>query len=238
VSLYVRLFNSFWNHRKTLRLKASIGDAAYWVMPRLWSYAAENVPSGCFKDFTAGEIACSIGYTGNATELLEALLRAEWLDRDTMQLHDWDEHNKYHVTYAERASKAAKAKWDKERILKEESTRKEKKGVCIPTSSASSSASSIRLHGIPATVEDVIAYGQTLYPPVDEARCRKFFSYYEGQARQNANGETFWVTSGESVITNWKAKLPTFADNKRSISGGNTTSTAKRDTITGRILND
>jgi hypothetical protein len=71
----------------------------------------------------------------------------------------------------------------------------------------------LRLHGIPGSVEEVIAYGKTCLPhPKDEATCRAFWSHYEGQARTNPNGEIFWITSSpnETVVTNWKVKLQTF----------------------------
>lgn len=67
-----------------------------------------------------------------------------------------------------------------------------------------------RLHGIPSTVDEVIAYGAKLSPVVTEEVCRDFWAHYEGQARTNPNGELFWVTSGEAVVTNWKVKLPSF----------------------------
>lgn len=76
------------------------------------------------------------------------------------------------------------------------------------------SARGIRLHGIPASVDDVIEFGKTCMPkPVSEDRCRAFWAHYEGQARTNQNGDTFWITSnpsGEIVVTNWKVKLPQF----------------------------
>jgi hypothetical protein len=65
-----------------------------------------------------------------------------------------------------------------------------------------------RLNGIPSSVEEVIAYGQSLGIP--EAQCRAFWAHYEGQARTNENGDIFWITSGEAVVTNWKIKLPQF----------------------------
>ena len=72
------------------------------------------------------------------------------------------------------------------------------------------SADPKRLHGIPASVEEVIAHGQLLNPKVPEAQCRAFWAHYEGQARANENGDIFWVTSGDAVVTNWKVKLPQF----------------------------
>ena len=44
MSLYIRLKVSFWSHRKTLRLRATLGDCAFWLPLKLWCYAAENQP--------------------------------------------------------------------------------------------------------------------------------------------------------------------------------------------------
>lgn len=70
----------------------------------------------------------------------------------------------------------------------------------------------MRLHGIPSSPEEVIAYGATLNPKVPPQTCRDFFAHYEGQARTNQNGQLFWITgsSNETIITNWRAKLPSF----------------------------
>jgi hypothetical protein len=67
-----------------------------------------------------------------------------------------------------------------------------------------------RLHGIPDSVDDVIAAGQTLHAKKDEETCREFWSHYEGQARTTHKGEVFWITSGDAVVTNWRAKLEGF----------------------------
>jgi hypothetical protein len=69
----------------------------------------------------------------------------------------------------------------------------------------------VRLHGIPKTVEEVIAHGKTCNPLVSEATCRAFFGHYEGQRRISPSGEIFWITGSETVVTNWKAKLPCFS---------------------------
>lgn len=128
MSLYIRVQLSFWKHRKTLRLRALIGDAAYLVPLRLWSYAAENQPDGNFSDYSAEELAMLVAYQGDAQAMLQALQQAGWLD--DMRIHDWEEHNAYHAVFSERAKVAAAARWDreKEKKQKKESTRKEKKG--------------------------------------------------------------------------------------------------------------
>jgi len=112
-SLYVKLFTNFYTHRKTLRLRAMIDDAAFWIPPRLWAYAAENQPDGIFKDYTAKEIAQLVGYTGDAPSMLQALLKAGFVDDDPLRIHDWQEYNGFHQTFAERAKKAASARWSK-----------------------------------------------------------------------------------------------------------------------------
>lgn len=67
-----------------------------------------------------------------------------------------------------------------------------------------------RLHGIPCNVDEVIAYGKSIRPMVTEETCRAFWGFYEGISQTNPSGDTFWVTSGGSVITKWKVKLPSF----------------------------
>lgn len=112
-NLYVRLFTNFYTHRKTLRLRAALGDAAYWIPPRLWAYAADSQPDGVFKDYSATELSSILGYTGDASRMLEALLHAGFMDREPLRIHDWEQFNGFHQTFAERAKKAAAARWSK-----------------------------------------------------------------------------------------------------------------------------
>lgn len=116
MSLYIRLLSSFWNHRKTAKLRAAIGDDALWIVPRLWSYAAENQPDGDFSGYTSEELATLLGCSKHATSIRQALLEAGFMDENGT-LHDWHEHNGYHVSFAERAKKAADERWKrKEKI--------------------------------------------------------------------------------------------------------------------------
>lgn len=71
-----------------------------------------------------------------------------------------------------------------------------------------------RLHGIPSSLKEVIDFGKTLLPPVSEEICRIFWGYYEGQAKTNPSGDIFWITSSGTIVTNWKAKLPSFRGNE------------------------
>lgn len=115
MSLYVRVELAFYTHRKTMRLRAVIGDDAFWVPPRLWAYAAGNQPDGCFKDYTAEEIASLIGYSHDAKRMLEALLKAGFMEEPPLRIHDWHEYNGILDFYSKRAKKAADTRWERER---------------------------------------------------------------------------------------------------------------------------
>lgn len=120
MSLFVRVNSNFYNHPKTLRLKAALGNDAYWLPPRIWAYAAEYHPDGDLSTFSSAEIASFAGYLGDASRMLEALLQAGFLDAEPLRIHDWGEYNSYHATYAARAKVAAAARWQKERTKEKE----------------------------------------------------------------------------------------------------------------------
>jgi hypothetical protein len=113
VSLFVRVNTSFYSHIKTIKLWAKIGNDAFWVPPRIWAVAAVQRPNGNFDGISAEELAKLIGYSGDAPSMLQALLQAGYMDADPLRIHNWEEHNGYHVSFAERASSAAKARWKK-----------------------------------------------------------------------------------------------------------------------------
>ncbi len=123
MSLYVRVNSNFFTHRKTAKLRRALGDDAFWLPPRWWAYAADNQPDGIFKDYTAPELADALGYTKDPFKMLEALLQAGFADADPLRIHDWQDYNGYHLSYSERAKKAATVRWQKERT-KEKDTDK------------------------------------------------------------------------------------------------------------------
>ena len=210
--LYVRVRTAFYTHRKTVKLRRRFGDDAFWIPPRLWAYAAENQPDGDLSAYSSEELAMLIGCDKHAPSMLEALLGAGFLDQDG-KIHGWQEHNGYHSAYSDRAKVAANARWDKERGKgKGETERGYMKGErgdkhCLEH------ACSTRLHGIPTSEQEVIAYGKTLNPPIEDECCRAFFNYYEGQRRVSPSGEIFWVTSGDAIVTRWQSKLAAFKGN-------------------------
>jgi hypothetical protein len=150
MSLWIKLYSNFYSHRKTAKLRASLGDDAFWIPPRLWVYAVENQPDGDFSSYTAPEIANLIGYTKDADKMLQALLHAGFMDSDPLRIHDWHEHGAVHVAYAEKAKKAANARWERARALKESNQRKENEN---------------RQRGDETSIASSIADGSGLNPP-------------------------------------------------------------------------
>ncbi len=138
VSLYIRVQSSFWQHRKTLRLRAIIGKDAFLLPLRLWNHAALNQPDGDFTDYSPEELALLLAYEGDAQAMLQALQKVGFMDG--MKIHGWAEHNGYHSFYSERAKLAAQTRWKgKDKKGKE----RKRKDPSIPLSNACSNASSI-----------------------------------------------------------------------------------------------
>jgi hypothetical protein len=128
-NLYIRVMTGFYTHRKTARLRSLIGDAAFWVPPRLWAYCAENQPDGDLSGYGDAELEMLIGYasnaTSNATSMMQALIQSSYVDTD-WKVHDWQEHNGYHKTFSDRAKTAAAARWEKVEAIKLAKAAKEK----------------------------------------------------------------------------------------------------------------
>lgn len=104
----------FYTHRKTVRLRIKFGKDAYWIVPRLWAYAAENQPDGDMSKYSSEELAELIGCSSNASVMLQALKECGFIDENGF-IHDWDIHNGYHQRFSDRAKKAAAARWSKEK---------------------------------------------------------------------------------------------------------------------------
>lgn len=151
MSLYVRLYTSFFSHRKTRRLRSAIGTDAFWVPVRLWAYAATNQPDGNFADYSPEDLCEGIGYTGDTQALVAALIEAGFLDPD-LKVHGWAEHSGFHELYAARARKAANERWERERNKERSKERKkeggnssaERSGAELSKHSSSSSSSMLQ----------------------------------------------------------------------------------------------
>lgn len=198
VSLFIRLDCSFFRHRKTIRLRSLIGDAAFWVPPALWVYAAEHQPDGDFSGYTDKELELAICYTpcvSNAPSMLQAMLQAGFLDAD-MKVHDWSEHNGYHQVHKEKARAAANARWGKERTKETSERREENRGEerRSAPSNACSNAQASKPSGVPVTEKDAIEWaGMSGVPP----------EFAQG-VYQQCEG-IGWLDAANRQIVNWRA---------------------------------
>lgn len=183
----MRLEAGFWTHRKTIRLRSLIGDAALWLPPRLWSYAAQNQPDGDFSDYLPDELAMLLGYSSNAQAMLQALQQSGFMDG--MKVHDWQEYNGYHRAFAERAKKAAAARWkDKPKTeRKGEEKRREEGSIASSNAKASTKAK--------GSVGEITEYSVKLGLPASDGQWA--FDKWEGNGWKN----------GGAPIKDWKATI-------------------------------
>ncbi len=97
-----------------MKLVGAIGKAAFWVPPRIWAYACESQPDGDFSKYDAESLAMAIGYDGDASVMLKALIETGFMDEDK-RIHDWEEYNGFHKKYSDRGRKAANKRWNGEK---------------------------------------------------------------------------------------------------------------------------
>lgn len=82
MSRWVRLDCSFYSDARTHKLRARIKDAALWIVPRLWCFAADHAPDGNLSAYPADVLADELRYKGNSKVLIDALKDANFLSSD------------------------------------------------------------------------------------------------------------------------------------------------------------
>ena len=188
MALYIRVMNGFWNHRKTVKLRTILGDDALWIMPRLWSYAAENQPDGDFSKYTTEDLSILIGAVKHPSSIRQALIVAGYMDKDG-KLHDWMDHNGYHASFAARAKVASDARWKGK-----DKTRKDKKGGKDSLTDACSILGASFIHPSPIEVAE---YGRSIGFTIDG---QGFLDFYESKG---------WMI-GKNKMKDWKAAVRTW----------------------------
>ena len=206
-NLYVRLHSSFWTHRKTLQLRRKLGDAAFWIPPRLWSFAAENAPDGDLSNYQAEDLAMLVQYSGNAQEMLQALNDAGFLENGIIR--NWAERNSFHVTNHDRAKKAAEARWAKRtEKLSEEKDRdkdKEKEKECKQASPKQCLGNAPSIRFVPPTREQLNLEAEKLGLPSIEVD--KFVAYYASNGwRVGKVPMKSWPHALAGWATRWKER--------------------------------
>lgn len=73
---------------------------AVGVLNCLWEFACDYAPQGNIGKWTDTQIAGSIGWKGDAGQLINSLVDSRWVDRDEehrLLIHDWSEHAPHYV---------------------------------------------------------------------------------------------------------------------------------------------
>lgn len=113
---FLNLDLDYFSHPKTVRLVGLLGRGAEVLPIRLWCYCGKyHVESGKLTGYSAQEIESAVQWWGKQGELVEALLKVEYLIKteDGFMVHDWMEHQGHLVGFKKRAVKAAKKRWRK-----------------------------------------------------------------------------------------------------------------------------
>lgn len=185
----------------------------------LWWWTLDFSPAGDLSAFTPTEIADAAEWSGPCNLFSTALRESGFLTQGS-KINDWDE-------YAGKLIRAKQLNRERQKRFRSKDP-PDTRDVTVtkplgnalqdstgqnstkPRAHAERAREPVRLHGIPASVDEVIAYGATLNPQKSEATCREFWAHYEGQRQTNPSGDVFWITSGGVVVTAWKVKLPAF----------------------------
>lgn len=138
-----RVAVGFLTNKKTLRLKARLGQLAIEVLLLLWEQTAVQYPTGNWGDMDPEMLAVMLRWTGDPQVLWDALVGGGWLEERDGELwvHEWEKHNGYCAQAdwrRERAKKAAAASWGANRGR----SRSGSNASSIPTSKAASTTPS------------------------------------------------------------------------------------------------
>lgn len=90
----IRINVGFFDHWKTITIKAELGLDAVESLIRLWCFAAQNKPNGVLSGMSLKAIELSAKWNGIPGQLVSKLVELSFLDFDgkTYALHDWLEH--------------------------------------------------------------------------------------------------------------------------------------------------
>jgi hypothetical protein len=113
---YLNLDLDFFDHRKTKRLVGLLGRGAEVIPIKLWSYCGKfHADTGRLTDYSEQEIETLAGWWGKTGGMLPALLRVEFIAKDTegFFLVDWLEHQGHIAAFKAKGRLMAQARWAK-----------------------------------------------------------------------------------------------------------------------------
>ena len=115
---YLNLDLDYHDHPKTKRLVGLLGRGAEALPIKLWCYCGKyHADDGKLTGYSAQEIESICAWWGQKGEMIEAFVKVNFLHptEDGFQVHEWKEHQGHLGVFKERASAAAKARWEKYR---------------------------------------------------------------------------------------------------------------------------
>lgn len=115
---YLNLDLDYHDHPKTKRLVGLLGRGAEALPIRLWCYCGKyHADDGKLTGYSAQEIESICTWWGRKGEMIDAFIKVGFLTRmeDGFQVHEWSDHQGHLGVFKERASTAAKARWEKYR---------------------------------------------------------------------------------------------------------------------------
>jgi hypothetical protein len=127
VNADIRIKTTWPGHLKTKRLLRRLGHAGAHSLICLWCYAAINRPKGVLHGMSREAIATAAEWEGDPTLFVDALIEIGWIDDNgtDLELHDWEQHNKWCYYAEERsltAQKNIQKRWGKKRKVKPKNT--------------------------------------------------------------------------------------------------------------------
>lgn len=118
----INLDIGYFDHIKTVRLAGLLGRGAEMLPVRLWCYCGMHPrDNGTLTDFSADDVeAVILKWWGKRGQAVEAMLKTGFLEiqGETFVVSGWSKRNGHIVAFHERASNAAKARWEKARASK------------------------------------------------------------------------------------------------------------------------
>jgi hypothetical protein len=113
---YLNLDPNYFEHPKTVRLMAWLGETADVFPIRLWAYCAKIHPAdGTLKGYSEVEVEAVIKWRGDTGKAVKALMAVGYLKRvpKGFQCVDWKQHEGHLEAFSRRAKAAADARWSK-----------------------------------------------------------------------------------------------------------------------------
>ena len=100
----IRINVGFWDHWKTISLKATLGLEGIESLQRLWCFAAINKPDGILSGISMKALEMACRWNGESGKLEEVLKELRFIDEtgDHYELHDWKDHNGFVANFPAR----------------------------------------------------------------------------------------------------------------------------------------